>query len=96
MDLKNFARNRSGRPADKTPTENEGLSEDLKKQTESLSKKSQPELMQQLMDEVQKGRTDGSFSEDALSAFAEKLSPMLNAEQKQRLETLTKQLKGQL
>ena len=94
MDLKNFARNRSGKTTAETPPSNTADSETLKRQTEELSKKSRPELMQQLMQEGQKGRSDGSFSDDALSSFAEKLSPMLTEEQKQRLADLTKQLKG--
>jgi len=92
MDLKNYAkkRNGAGEPP-RTAPEND----DLRRQTEELSKKSRPELMDQLMEEIQKGKTDGSFNEDALSSFAERLSPMLNDAQKKRLAALTEQLKGQ-
>ena len=98
MDLKSYLRQHKGdpeaRPSATAPSAE--APEDLKKQAEELSKKSHSELMTQLMSEVQKGRTDGTFSADALNAFAEKLSPMLNAEQQERLQALKSQLDQQI
>lgn len=97
MDLRSYLRQQKGKPAEEPSAPPSPEASDLlKKQTEELSKKSRSELMEQLMSEVQKGRDDGSFSADALSAFAEKLSPMLNEQQRERLQALKSQLDQQI
>lgn len=93
MDLRSYAKGRKNggdRAREEVPRSAE--TENLEKQVEELSEKSESELMQQLMREVKKGREDGSFSEDALHSFTERVSPMLNEEQKRRLAALRAQL----
>ena len=97
MDLKSYLKQQQGK-ADSEPTaaESSEPSDQLRKQTEELSKKSRSELMDQLMSEVKKGKNDGSFSADALNDFTEKLSPMLSREQRERLIALKSQLDQQI
>ena len=90
MDMKSFAR---GRKKDEKKTENTVSKENLEKTVEELGKKSESELMSELMNEVERGRSDGSFTNDALSEFMGKVSPMLTPEQQRRMQEITSRLK---
>lgn len=95
MDLKSYLKNRN-HSTDYTPPQNSENADVLKQQTEELSRKSEPELLEQLMQEVERGKREGSFSAETLNSFAEQVAPMLNDVQKKRLEELSVQLKNQL
>ena len=90
MDMKSFAR---GRKKDEKKTADAVGREDLEKTVEELGKKSESELMSELMNEVERGRSDGSFSNEALSEFMGKVAPMLTPEQQKRMQEITSQLK---
>jgi len=91
MDLKSYAKkSRSSASA-------HSLNPDtLEQQTLEYSKKSESELMTDLMEEVSKGKADGSFSAEQLEEFIGRVSPMLNETQRERLQKLSLQLKNQL
>ncbi len=84
MDIKSYAKNK------KQSVQGE---QDIKDKIDELSKKNENELMRELSAAVEAGKKDGSFSKSALSDFVSKVSPMLNAEQKARLKSLTDSLK---
>ena len=92
MDMKSFAR-RKNNGRNEPVKEDINEKEQLEKKIEELSGKSESELMNNLFAEVQRGRQDGSFSEGALTEFMDKVSPMLTAEQKQRMREITSRLK---
>ena len=96
MDLKSYAKSK------KTPFPEEkeilGSEQDaaLKQKAEDLSKKSEQELMTELMSEIRKGKAEGSFSAAHLEEFIGSVSPMLSSSQRARLEELSRKLKDQL
>lgn len=77
----------------KIPKGKEAQAQQLEKQMQQFSGKSEGDLMEQLMAEVQKGKQDGTFTDESLSAFIKNVSPMLNAQQKQKLQSLTQKIK---
>jgi len=94
MDIKSFARGKNKKECAKEPVGENPVSKDaLKKTVEELGKKSEAELMNDLMSEVQRGRSDGSFSNDSLAEFMGKVAPMLTPEQLRRMEEITERLK---
>ncbi len=91
MDMKSFARSRKKNEPQKN-SEQDVKREDLEKTVEQLGKKSESELMTELMSEVERGRSDGSFSSEALSEFLGKVAPMLTPEQQRRMQEITSRL----
>ena len=90
MDLKSFARRKNK----SEPTREEPIDkQQLEKTVEELGKKSESELMSDLMREVQRGKSDGSFDDGALAEFMDKVSPMLTPEQQRRMQEITARLK---
>ena len=76
------------------PTREEPIDkQQLEKTVEELGKKSESELMSDLMREVQRGKSDGSFDDGALAEFMDKVSPMLTPEQQRRMQEITARLK---
>jgi len=55
--------------------------------------KSETELMGDLEEMVSKGRQEGTFSDEMLEAFAQNVLPMMDEEQREKLETITSLLK---
>lgn len=51
------------------------------------------ELMGELSKKVSEGRKNGSFTDESLSEFVKNISPMLNAEQKSKLQSIINKLK---
>lgn len=77
----------------KIPKGKEAQAQQLQQQMQQFDGKSESDLMGQLMAEVEKGKQDGTFNEESLAAFIKNVSPMLNAEQKKRLQSLTQKIK---
>lgn len=92
MDMKSFARGRKKNEPLKE-TRQDVQKDDLEKTVEELGKKSESELMSELMSEVERGRSDGSFTTEALSEFMGKVAPMLTPEQQRRMQEITARLK---
>lgn len=69
------------------------MEEQIRSQAESLSGKSEDELMSSLADAVSKGKEDGSFTPEKLNDFILKLSPMLSDEQKRKLSQVVEKIK---
>ncbi len=85
MDIRNFAGGR--RP------ENNNADQPIEEIVKKYEGRSESELMRELMESVASGKKDGSFTDEKLSEFMSKVSPMLNSEQKKRLAEITERLK---
>ncbi len=63
----------------------EQMAKDMLKQYEG---KSEDDLMQELFSAAQRGKQDGTFNEEAIKNFVETAGPMLNEEQRQRMNQI--------
>ena len=88
MDYRSFLNKRNNRPS------NDQSKEDIKKTAEKYAGKSESELLGDIMQAVQKEKAEGTYSEQKLNDFAERVSPMLTPEQKNRLMQAIKMIKG--
>ncbi|HRX14588.1 MAG TPA: hypothetical protein P5087_06215 [Eubacteriales bacterium] len=66
--------------------------EKIKKIADYYGEKGESQLVKDIFSSVVKQKTDGSLSNEQLKAFAKQLSPLLNEEQRGRLNELIKQL----
>ena len=89
MDFKSFNKNRRDTSAQTNETNNE----DIRKKAESYVGKSDAELIGEIMKTARQGKADGSIDNDQLQRFAESVAPMLNQEQKERLNTVLEMIK---
>lgn len=60
---------------------------------EKYSQKSEEELMSDLERMIGEGRRDGTFSEEMLESFVKNVSPMMDEEQRKKLESITRMIK---
>ncbi len=95
-DLKNFVR-RKGKNVDakipgEIPKEKQEQAQQLKEQIAQYEGKSEEELFEALLAQVEQGKKDGSFSEEGLNSFISSVSPMLNDAQRQRLNEIANQI----
>ena len=88
MDYKSFLNNRKNRPT------NDESKEDLKKTAERYAEKSDAELLGDILKAVQKEKAEGTYSDQKLREFVEKVSPMLTTEQRTRLMQVIKMIKS--
>jgi hypothetical protein len=71
--------------------------EDAQDMMKKYEDKSQDELMGDLKSMLDSGRQDGSFSEEMLNQFYQTAAPMMQGEQKEKLDNLVDMIKkGQL
>lgn len=56
--------------------------------------KSEEELMRELKQAVQKDKASGTLTDKKMENFQKKISPMLNEQQRKKLEKIMKELKG--
>ena len=89
MDFKNFQKTHQTKEENKHPG-----NEDLRKTAEAYGKKSDDELLKDILTMANRGKADGTFNDQSLTNFANTLSPMLNEEQKERLKTVMALLKN--
>ncbi len=88
-DLRSFANKKSG----KTMNPQQKVQADqLMKQAEQFKGKSDTELMARLMEEISKGKANGSINRETIQQFVAQVSPMMNAQQKNKLNEITKKL----
>lgn len=69
---------------------------DIKNYEDAINKygnKSESELMGDLEMMIGEGRRDGTFSEDALDAFVKNVMPMMDENQREKLENITRMIK---
>ena len=93
-DLKNFAKGRGKNVGGKNMNvDMEDVPEDIRRRVKNLQGKSDGELMSLLMQEVNKGKKDGSFSKESLEEFVAKVSPMLDASGRRRLFEIISKLR---
>ena len=89
MDFKSFQKSR------KDPIKTEiNDQEDLRRKAQEYTNKSDPELLSEILKEARKQKSKGVFSDEKLEEFVTKVSPMLNADQQQRLSQAIKMIKG--
>ena len=60
---------------------------------EQYGDKSEDELMSDLERMVVDGRNEGTFSDEMLEAFVQNVSPMMDDEQRRKLESITRMLR---
>ena len=60
---------------------------------EKYSQKSEEELMNDLEHMIGEGRRDGTFSDDMLESFVKNVAPMMDENQRKKLENLTRMIK---
>lgn len=60
---------------------------------EKYGNKSEDELMGDLERMIGEGRRDGTFSEDMLDAFVQNVMPMMDEEQRKRLENIARMIR---
>ena len=60
---------------------------------EKYGDKSEDELMSDLERMVVEGRKEGTFSDEMLEAFVQNVSPMMDDEQRRKLESITRMLR---
>ncbi len=56
--------------------------------------KSEDELMRELKQTVQKDKAAGTLTDKKMENFQKKISPMLNEQQRKKLDKIMKELKG--
>lgn len=66
--------------------------EKIKKIADYYGEKGENQLVKDIFSSVVKQKTDGSLSNEQLKTFAKQLAPLLNEEQRARLNELIKQL----
>ncbi len=72
---------------------NEQMKNDFENAKNQYSGMNESELMGELSKKVSEGRKNGSFTDESLSEFVKNISPMLNAEQKSKLQSIINKLK---
>lgn len=81
---------------DGSKTQSQPDKDNMKNIQDTISKyegKSEDEMLIELMKMVDKEKKEGSFNIDAISNFARTAAPMLNQEQREKMEAIIKQLK---
>lgn len=85
----------------KIKNEEEKLNGEQKKQFENLKNvakryegKSESEILSDLTGAVEKGRRDGSLTDEKLNGIINTVAPLLNGEQKQKLQKVINALKN--
>lgn len=58
------------------------------------SKKSESELMAELIQMAVKGKADGTITDKSITEFRDKLYPLLNEEQRERLDNILSNILG--
>ena len=88
-DLKSFANQKTPQ---KASSKQQAQAEQILKQAEQFQGKSDAQLMAQLKAEINRGKKDGSFNQETMRNFMEQVAPMMNAEQRKKLEAIAKKL----
>ncbi len=66
--------------------------EQMKKLAQKYQREGESQLVQDILNNVLEQKAKGQLSNDQLRAFAKRITPLLNGEQRQRLNDLVEQL----
>lgn len=88
-DLRSFANRKNPKQVN---AQQQVQAEQILKQAERFQGKSDAQLMAQLKAEINKGKQDGSFNQETMQQFMAQVAPMMNAEQRKKLEAIAKTL----
>ena len=88
MDFRDFKKQRT------TSTDEREPQDDIRKTAERYAEKSDAELLSDIMRMAGENKRNGSLSNEELDEFERKVIPMLNREQRKRLENVLRMLKG--
>ena len=66
---------------------------DVEKTISEYENKSEGELMSDLERMISEGKKDGTFSEEMLDAFIKNVTPMMDKNQRQKLEAIARMIK---
>ena len=96
-DLKNFAR-RKGKNVDERiareiPKEKQAEAQQIQEQIAQYEGTSEDELFSALLEQVEQGKRDGSFTEEGLQSFIQSVSPMLTDGQRQKLGEIANKIR---
>ena len=89
MDFKSFNKQRIKTDERKIPQE-----EDIRKTAEKYGNMSDEDLLSNILQTANQNKANGTLSEESLRQFANSVSPMLNQEQKSRLEKAIRMIRG--
>ena len=83
MDFKSFRKSFHRQDAPKAERE-----ETLREKAREYAGKSDDELLSEILKNVRQGRESGTFSDAGLEQFRDRVAPMLNQEQRERLQSV--------
>ena len=92
MDFKTFKNNR---PEKQNEQNTDSIDKDaLRKTAEEYSEKSDSELLGEIMKAAKQGKRDGTLNKEQINQFIKNVSPMLNQEQRQRLQQVVEMIEN--
>ncbi len=95
-DLKSFlkgkGKNVDAEPKKDAQEDQREMAKKLKEQAKQFEGKSENELINQLLASVEQGKKDGTFSDETLQQFVSNVAPMMNPEQRKKLDELVKKI----
>lgn len=83
MDFKSFKKTRNMQSS--TSEQSENQTDNIRKTAEEYAKKSDPELLGEILKTASQGKQNGTLDKAQIENFVKRVSPMLNEEQRQRL-----------
>ena len=90
MDYMSFKKSRI-KTNDSSPKA-ENANDDIRKTAEKYAQKNDPDLLREILQAANNGKKDGSLSEEKLRQFVTSVSPMLNDEQRARLNSVVEMI----
>lgn len=70
----------------------ESANDDIRETAEKYAQKNDPDLLREILQAANNGKKDGSLSEEKLRQFVTSVSPMLNDEQRARLNSVVEMI----
>ena len=90
MDFRSFKKTRK---ADAEPIKsNDGQTDNIRKTAEEYAKKSDSELLGEILKTASQGKQNGTLDKAQIESFVKRVSPMLNEEQRQRLNSVVEMI----
>ena len=102
-DIRNFSKGYRNSPPKKNirdmrreDLDEQGQSQydDIKRKAKQFEGKSENQLMDELFKRVNEGKKNGTLNNSDLDYFASQAAPMLNAEQRKKLQTIMSKMKA--
>ena len=89
MDFETFRKNRKAEKRDQNT-----MQDDLRKTAERYGGKSDEEMLGDILRAARQEKQDGTYSDAKIDEFVDSVSPMLNEEQRERLQKAIKMIKN--